>query len=100
MTHERAERPADRLPARLRAVKARPQVGNQLRDLVITVPEPLRAQLSRLGTPQRVRAVGAFTYAALCGVSTVGTPSRRSRVTKPVNPPGPAGDRSAINSLS
>ena len=30
----------------------------------------------------------------------LGTPSRRLRVAKPVTPPGPAGDRSAINSLS
>jgi transposase len=46
--------------ARAGAVKARTQAGNQLRDLVTTGPEPLRAQLARLRTPRRVRAAAAL----------------------------------------
>ena len=47
--------------ARAGAVKARTQAGNQLRDLITTAPERLRAQLSHLSTPRRVRAAAAFT---------------------------------------
>jgi transposase len=47
--------------ARSGAMKARVQAGNQLRDLVTTAPEPLRARLQRLGTVRRVRAAAAFT---------------------------------------
>ena len=49
--------------ARAGAMKARTQAGNQLRDLITTAPEPLRAQLSKLGTLRRVRAAAAFTCA-------------------------------------
>jgi transposase len=47
--------------ARAGAVKARTQAANQLRDLVITAPGPLRAQLAKLSTPRRVCAAAAFT---------------------------------------
>ena len=47
--------------ARAGAMKARTQAGNQLRDLITTAPERLRAQLSHLSTPRRVRAAAAFT---------------------------------------
>jgi transposase len=47
--------------ARSGAMKARTQAGNQLRDLVTTAPEPLRAQLAPLSTPRRVRTAAAFT---------------------------------------
>lgn len=40
--------------ARCSAMKARTQVGNQLKDLVLTAPEPLRAELRPLNTKQRV----------------------------------------------
>jgi transposase len=42
------------------AVKARTQAGNQIKDLVLTAPDELRAQLRRLTTAQRVRASAAF----------------------------------------
>ena len=45
----------------LGAMKARTQAGNQLRDLITTAPDLLRAQLQGLSTPQRVRAAAAFT---------------------------------------
>lgn len=38
------------------AVKARTQAGNQMKDLILTAPETLRAQLRDLTTCQRVRA--------------------------------------------
>jgi transposase len=47
--------------ARTGAMKARTQAGNQLRDLITTAPDLLRAQLQGLSTPQRVRAAAAFT---------------------------------------
>ena len=37
------------------AVKAQVQAGNQIKDLVLTGPEPIRAQLRSLSTTQRVR---------------------------------------------
>jgi transposase len=40
--------------ARTSAVKARTQTANQLRDLLVTAPEPLRAQLYPLSTAKRV----------------------------------------------
>lgn len=52
--------------ARAGAIKARIQAGNQLRDLITTAPEPLRAQLHALSTAGRVRAAAAFT----CGDTT------------------------------
>jgi transposase len=39
--------------ARSSAVKARTQVGNQIKDLVLTAPEPIRAELRPLTTKQR-----------------------------------------------
>lgn len=47
--------------ARGGAVKARTQAGNQLRDLAVTAPAPLRAQLAGLRTPRLARAAAAFT---------------------------------------
>lgn len=38
------------------AVKAKTQAGNQIKDLVLTAPEPIRAQLRSSTTRQRVRA--------------------------------------------
>lgn len=46
--------------ARSSAVKARTQVANQIRDLVLTAPEPLRAQLRALSTAQRVHRCARF----------------------------------------
>ncbi|MCJ7437253.1 MAG: IS110 family transposase [Acidimicrobiia bacterium] len=40
--------------ARSSALKARTQIANQIRDLILTAPEPLRDQLRGLSTPQRV----------------------------------------------
>src|SRR5436190_10584123 len=42
--------------ARRGAVKARSQAGNQLRDLIVTAPESLRAKLALLPTGERVEA--------------------------------------------
>jgi len=53
--------------ARAGAMKARTQAGNQLRDLVITAPAPLREQLAPLGTPRRARTAAAFTCGDLAG---------------------------------
>jgi transposase len=46
--------------ARRGAVKAATQAGNQLRDLVITAPEPLRATLVSLSTDARVDRAARF----------------------------------------
>lgn len=46
--------------ARRGAVKAATQAGNQLRDLVITAPEPLRATLISLSTTARVVRAARF----------------------------------------
>jgi transposase len=46
--------------ARRGAVKAATQAGNQLRDLVITAPEPLRASLVSLSTDARVALAARF----------------------------------------
>jgi len=40
--------------ARRGAVKARTQAANQLRDLIVTAPQPLRATLTSLSTAERV----------------------------------------------
>jgi transposase len=45
--------------ARSSAVKARTQAANQLRDLLVTAPEELRAQLYPLSTTRRVAALAA-----------------------------------------
>ena len=42
--------------ARSSAIKARTQAANQLRDLLVTAPDDLRAQLHRLSTSQAGRA--------------------------------------------
>lgn len=42
------------------AVKARTQAANQIKDLVLTAPEPVRAQLRDKKTPQRVRLAAAW----------------------------------------
>jgi transposase len=42
------------------AVKASTQAGNQLRDLIVTAPEPLRAKLVCLSTGDRVRLAAGF----------------------------------------
>jgi transposase len=46
--------------ARLSAVKARTQAANQLHALVVTAPEPLRAQLRGLSLPRLVAAAAGF----------------------------------------
>lgn len=51
--------------ARRGAVKAATQAGNQLRDLVITAPEPLRATLVSLSTDARVTLAARFRHGAL-----------------------------------
>lgn len=42
------------------AVKARTQAGNQMKDLVLTAPEAVRARLRGLSTRQRVRVCAAW----------------------------------------
>jgi len=42
------------------AVKSKTQAGNQIKDLVLTAPEPLRAQLRDKTTRQRVRIAAAW----------------------------------------
>lgn len=42
------------------AVKARVQAGNQIKDLVLTAPEPIRSQLRDLTTKQRVKVCAAW----------------------------------------
>lgn len=51
--------------ARRGAVKARTQAANQLRDLVVTAPETLRATLTRLSTSRRVALALTFDPATL-----------------------------------
>ncbi len=46
--------------ARRGAVKARTQASNQLRDLIVTAPEPLRARLAGLAAPQRIALAARF----------------------------------------
>jgi transposase len=46
--------------ARRGAVKASSQAANQLRDLIVTAPEPLRARLSPLPTGERVALAARF----------------------------------------
>ena len=46
--------------ARRGAVKARPQAGNQLRDLIITAPEILREKLTGLPAADRVKLAARF----------------------------------------
>lgn len=46
--------------ARKGAVKARTQAGNQLKDLVLTAPDDLRAQLRPLSTKQRAARAARF----------------------------------------
>jgi transposase len=47
--------------ARRGAVKARTQAGNQLKDLILTAPEPLRAELRPLKTRDRAARAAQFT---------------------------------------
>lgn len=42
------------------AVKAKTQAGNQIKDLVLTAPEPIRAQLRSQTTNQRVKTCAAW----------------------------------------
>jgi transposase len=46
--------------ARRGAVKASTQAANQLRDLIVTAPEPLRAKLAPLATDERVALAARF----------------------------------------
>ena len=52
--------------ARRGAMKARTQAADQLRDLIITAPEPLRAALAPQSTAGRVATAAAFTPVHLC----------------------------------
>lgn len=52
--------------ARQGAVKASTQAANQLRDLVVSAPEALRARLIGLSTAQRVDAAARFRPGELC----------------------------------
>ena len=47
--------------ARRGAMKARTQAGNQLKDLVLTAPEPLRAELRPLKTRERAARAAQFS---------------------------------------
>jgi transposase len=53
--------------ARRGAVKARTQAGNQLRDLIVTAPGPLRARLAPLPTAQRADLAARFRPGDLTG---------------------------------
>ena len=46
--------------ARAGAVKARTQAGNQLRDLILTAPEPLRQQLAGLPSGRQAEVAARF----------------------------------------
>ena len=46
--------------ARAGAVKARTQAGNQLRDLILTAPEPVRQQLTRLSCQRQINVAARF----------------------------------------
>jgi transposase len=46
--------------ARAGAVKARTQAGNQLRDLILTAPEPLRQQLAGLPSKRQAETAARF----------------------------------------
>lgn len=52
------------------AVKAKVQAGNQIKDLVLTAPEPIRSQLRSLTTRQRVRRCANWRPATPCDPST------------------------------
>jgi transposase len=52
------------------AVKAKTQAGNQIKDLVLTAPEPLRASLRTKTTRQRVRACAAWRPAPVTDPTT------------------------------
>src|ERR1700722_9801759 len=64
--------------ARTSAVKARTQAACQIRDLIITAPDPLRAQLSALGTPARVAACARFRPAPATGPETAARQALRA----------------------
>jgi transposase len=51
--------------ARRGAVKARTQAANQLRDLIVTAPAPLREQLAPLPTKRRVDTAAGFAPGGL-----------------------------------
>ena len=53
--------------ARCGAVKARTQAGNQLRDLILTAPEQVRQQLTRLPRQRQVEAAARFRPRDLAG---------------------------------
>ena len=53
--------------ARAGAVKARTQAGNQLRDLILTAPEPLRQQLAGRPSGRRVDMAARFRPRDLAG---------------------------------
>ncbi len=53
--------------ARRSAVKAKTQAGNQIKDLVLTAPEPIRSELRSLTTTQRVRRAAAWRTRELDG---------------------------------
>jgi transposase len=59
--------------ARAGAIKARTQAGNQLRDLILTAPEPLRQQLAGLPSKRQV------DVAAGCAPATRPAPPRAPR---------------------
>lgn len=59
--------------ARRSAMKARTQAANQIRDLIVTAPEELRAGLSHLQTDQRV---------AVCARFRPGTPVEPAEATR------------------
>ena len=46
--------------ARRSAVKAKTQAGNQIKDLVLTAPDPIRDELRSLTTAQRVRRAATW----------------------------------------
>ncbi len=59
--------------ARRSAMKARTQAANQIRDLIVTAPDELRARVSHLETDQRV---------AVCARFRPGTPAEPAEATR------------------
>lgn len=49
------------------AVKAKTQAGNQIKDLIVTAPEPIRTELRSLTTTQRVRKAAKWRPGSIDG---------------------------------
>jgi transposase len=63
--------------ARRSAVKARTQAANQLHDLVVSAPEPLRAQVRSLATEALVRRAAGFRLGLVSTPAAAAKPAMR-----------------------